>query len=187
MNLDYIFPYIILKEELAENTLSSIKKQVESKFSNINELLNGNEWEDNIHSTFKNCKCIITKLNLTLVEDIINPLVDSFYKTLNLKQTTSPVLVSSWINISQPNGFQDLHIHGHNYISGVLYLDAPENSGNIQFQPPLAENSFKNVKNYTPKNGQILIFHGQTPHRVLYNKTNMNRISLSFNYKYDMV
>jgi len=46
---------------------------------------------------------------------------------------------ASWLNVhDKPGGYNTLHHHGGNLISGVLYLSVPEGSGAISFRDPRA-------------------------------------------------
>jgi uncharacterized protein (TIGR02466 family) len=187
MKIEHLFPTIILEDKIPEEKFNFFKKIIELKFNDINSFLVSNTWEDNVITTYEKCTCIISTLNLQDIQNYIDPLVLEFKKAYNI---TSDILQlkQSWINITPPKGFQDLHIHNFavpRTISGVLYLDIPENSGEIQFHPSLSyEQDYKGTYNYKPESGLILIFHGHQPHRVLFNKSNKNRISLSFNYFY---
>jgi uncharacterized protein (TIGR02466 family) len=185
MKFDYLFSQIILQEQISRGVLFNIKKEIEVNFDEINKLLVGNVWRDNIYTTSKYCKCIISHFNWVSIKNVIDPLIKNY-----LSETKIPYqdfnLLHSWINIATPGGFQELHIHGQNIISGCLYLNTSDNCGEIEFQPHIYETTHKANIAYTPSNGEILIFHGMTPHRVIYNKSEKNRISLSFNYSYTL-
>ena len=183
MKFDYLFPQIILQDQINSKTLYNIKNEIEINFDEINKLLVKNVWRDNIHTTSRNCKCIITKFNLNSIKDIIDPLIKKYLSETKIPYTELKML-DSWFNIATPGGFQELHIHGQNIISGCLYLDTCYNCGEIEFQPHIYETTHKANIAYEPTDGKILIFHGMTPHRVIYNKSDKNRISLSFNYSY---
>ena len=183
MKFHYLFPQVILQEQISSDTLFNIKKEIEFNFDEINKLLVGNGWRDNIHTTSKYCKCIISHFNWISIKDIIDPLIKNY-----LSETEIPFqdlkISNSWINISTPGGFQELHIHGQNIISGCFYLNTSNNCGEIEFTPHIYETIHKPNIAHTPLNGEILVFHGMIPHRVIYNKSKENRVSLSFNYTY---
>jgi len=183
MKFDYLFPQIILQEQISDNTLYNIKKEIEINFNEIKKLLVGNVWRDNIHTTSQKCKCIISQFNLDIIKTTIDPLIKSYLVESKIPYQELKIL-DSWINISTPGGFQELHIHGQNIISGCLYVDTGDGCGEIEFQPHIYETTHKANIAYTPTDGKILVFHGMTPHRVIYNKSDKNRISLSFNYSY---
>ena len=179
MKINYLFPDTILIEQVNEQDFKAIGEEIEYNFEIINRLLNCGTWNDKIHTTYEKCICIITELNLNKLKSILNPLIYNYAKTLNIKSINSEniTLKRSWISIATPGGFQDLHVHNHNVISGCIYLNILPDSGNIEFQPPTYQ-LYKGASVYKPKNGMILIFHGLMPHRTFYNRSNKNRISL---------
>lgn len=189
MKLEYLFPDVILKEDIGKESLSDIKKEIEYKFKEINTYLSSeleDNWGDRVITSAKKCKCIISTLKFNLLKSVIDPLIQTYINTLEIKYT-KVWLESSWVNIVPQYGFQDLHIHNFNFITGCIYLDVPRNSGDIEFQPAITEIYLKPSIKYKPVAGNVFIFHGLLPHRVLCNNSNQNRISLSFNYQYDMV
>ena len=92
------------------------------------------------------------------------------------------------------------HCHPRSDLSGVLWIKAPKNSGNIVFESPEIFNRYKELDSYsdefrydsnvymtyyfTPKEGNILIFPSNLQHEVKENKSNEDRISYSFNIKF---
>ena len=111
----------------------------------------------------------------------------------------------AWVNISKPGGYLAKHHHPDCNLAGVLWIKAPQNSGDIVFDSPktfdpflqLAKNreidsytdDFKNKFNiysdydFPPTEGRILIFPSYLEHQVRENKSNKDRISVSFNIK----
>ena len=87
-----------------------------------------------------------------------------------------------WVNISSYGHYNTTHTHGSNLnqLSGVLYLQVPENSGRIIFQNPLDINL--NCP-YQPIEGELLIFPQNIPHMVEPNLSKRDRISIAFNYE----
>ena len=97
-----------------------------------------------------------------------------------------------WININGSETSNQIHVHPNSYISGVFYVKAKENQGDICFKNPLEYfNEFMYMKNnfldsnvhYKPKTGMLLLFPSSLPHFVLPNRTNIDRISIAFNTK----
>ena len=102
------------------------------------------------------------------------------------------VINNLWINI---NGYQttnDIHTHPGSYISGVFYVKAEENQGDICFENPLKHINYFIYEDsifldsyvyHKPQTGKLLLFPSSLPHSVLSNETNIDRISISFNTK----
>jgi len=86
-----------------------------------------------------------------------------------------------WINISYYEHFNLIHTHGNDqYImSGVLYLQIPENSGEIGFVNPI-DHCVGNV--ILPRAKELFIFPQNLPHLVNPNQSKKERISIAFNY-----
>ena len=115
--------------------------------------------------------------------------------------------IRAWVNISKPGGYLEKHHHPDCSLAGVLWIKAPQNSGDIVFDSPktfdpflqLAKNreidsytdDFKDKSNihldyyFPPTEGRILIFPSHLDHQVRENKSNEDRISVSFNIKLD--
>ena len=108
--------------------------------------------------------------------------------------------IEGWKNINEPGNFNVPHCHPISDLSGVLWIKAPKNSGNIVFESPEIFNRYKELDSYsdefrydsnvymtyyfTPKEGNILIFPSNLQHEVKENKSNEDRISYSFNIKF---
>ena len=113
----------------------------------------------------------------------------------------------AWININKPGDYNIKHVHPTNNLSGVLWIKAPQNSGDIVFDNPKTfdpflqsarkgeidsyTDDFKDKTNiysdyyFPPDEGRILIFPSHLEHQVRKNKSNEDRISVSFNIKID--
>ena len=111
----------------------------------------------------------------------------------------------AWVNISKPGGYLAKHHHPDCNLAGVLWIKALQNSGNIVFHNPRTFDPFlqsakkKEIDSYTddfknkfniysdydfpPTEGRILIFPSYLEHQVRENKSNKDRISVSFNIK----
>ena len=101
-----------------------------------------------------------------------------------------------WFNINGEGGYHVTHTHPNSMFSGVYYINAPVNSGSINFENPNLDtmqydwrDKFKDIfnevnsENYymTAFTGRLLIFPSWLKHSVSQNLTKENRISLSFN------
>jgi uncharacterized protein (TIGR02466 family) len=103
-------------------------------------------------------------------------------------------LYNIWININPPHSYNHLHNHIGSVLSGVYYIDADENQGNIQFErndggeyhiPSNVEKQtyFTSTRaTYKAKTSAVYIFPSWLKHSVEGNKSNSDRISIAFNY-----
>lgn len=103
-----------------------------------------------------------------------------------------------WYNVNQKYNYNLNHSHVNCILSGVFYVDVPENCGDLVFTRNDSETSMlgfaalkdtqKNIfspdfsVNYsvTPKTGQLIIFPSHLKHHVEQNLSDKERISLSF-------
>jgi uncharacterized protein (TIGR02466 family) len=103
-------------------------------------------------------------------------------------------LYNIWLNINPPGAYNQLHNHAGAMFSGVYYVSATHNQGDILFErndgaeyvlpSPPATPSYYNCGRaaYAAKTNALFIFPGWLKHCVTSNKTNQDRISISFNY-----
>lgn len=100
-----------------------------------------------------------------------------------------------WAHVTKDGHRHAAHIHPNSYLSGILYLQTPEQCGNTIFLDPRAgstmihpdfteENYFNmNAFIHKPKKGTLLIWNSWLPHMVdqASVKDSEHRIVLAFN------
>jgi uncharacterized protein (TIGR02466 family) len=128
----------------------------------------------------------IDKLVETLDKEIFN-----CCKQVGLKPLQ---IYNIWLNINSPGSYNHVHQHAGSVLSGIYYIDANVQQGNIFFQRndnadyhlPIdveKETYFTCSKaNYASKTGGLYIFPSWLPHGVEGNQSKADRISLAFNY-----
>ena len=105
--------------------------------------------------------------------------------------------VTYWIMINSPNTYNCSHTHPNSHLSGVFWINAPKNSGDLKFINPsnfeayvelrCYVNQFQLDTNvyesyiYTPTAGKMVSFPSHVIHEVLDNKSNQDRIAVSYN------
>ena len=99
-----------------------------------------------------------------------------------------------WLNINPPGSYNHLHNHVGSVLSGVYYVDATSEQGNIQFErndggeyhipEDVAQATYytSTRATYAAKTGALYIFPGWLKHSVQANTSSTDRISISFNY-----
>ena len=130
------------------------------------------------------------------------PAIDRLVKLLNDEMNTCANQVGMrhleiqnlWININPPNSYNHLHNHVGSVLSGVYYVDATSEQGNIQFErndnaeyhipTKVAKETYytSTRATYAGKTNALYIFPSWLKHSVQGNKSNADRISISFNY-----
>jgi len=96
-----------------------------------------------------------------------------------------------WINENYKYSYNKSHTHPGANLSGVYYLDVPENSGNIFFEDFTKQftnlhscfegEEFQNYMSLKNNTNQLVIFPSNITHGVEASMTDKPRISLSFN------
>ena len=138
-------------------------------------------------------------------QDILSgecPAIDKFVNYLNeevnacAKQVgmKSLSIQNIWVNRNPTGSYNHLHHHIGSVLSGVYYVDASPEQGNIQFErtdgaeyhipEDIAQATYytSTRATYAAKTGALYIFPGWLRHSVQGNTTSTDRISISFNY-----
>ena len=133
---------------------------------------------------------------------VFKPLVDELFKMqMEIYKeellTREPIIGNMWANINPPGGYNRPHIHPNSHFSGVYYIKAPQNSGEIVFNDPrsaahmVMPERVKDIKppshlwrevRVNPLEGRMLMFPSWIWHCVEPNGSNDIRISVSFNF-----
>lgn len=97
-------------------------------------------------------------------------------------------LCAYWINVMPPGAYHRIHTHPNTNLSGVIYLQAPEGSGDLYIPSPYdngIDTIIKTVPDYVlkPEVRQVYLFPSSLPHSVSRNESDEDRVSISFNLK----
>jgi len=109
---------------------------------------------------------------------------------------SEPYLGNMWANINPPGGMNRAHMHPNALWSGVYYVKAPKNSGHLKINDPRSVAAMSRPRqkpgkapsrlwretHYEPIAGRLIMFPAWLDHCVDPNKSNENRISVSFNF-----
>ena len=130
------------------------------------------------------------------IKDFLEMAVNKFVSDIyHPKNDISFYITQSWLNVTKKNMFHHRHSHPNSYVSGVLYLSCIDDD-RIEFYkfPPAntikqilevadGENTIRNSNLvwYKVKYLDIVLFPSFLTHAVPTNKTDKERISLSFN------
>ena len=132
-----------------------------------------------------------------LCTEIFN-LADEAFSHLGVQKHIIPEITGMWGCINQPGSHNKLHNHPYNFLSGVYYLQTPEDSGRIIFHepkpqaeilsPPRIANQSIHVAhrvNFEPKKNTLLLFPSWLCHEVEENNSQEERIIISFNIHFN--
>ena len=143
------------------------------------------------HSTTDMHKIPVFK---TLVDELFKMQMEIYKEELLSRE---PIIGNMWANINPPGGYNRPHIHPNSHFSGVYYIKAPQNSGEIVFNDPrsaahmVMPERVKDIKppshlwrevRVNPLEGRMLMFPSWLWHCVEPNESNDIRISVSFNF-----
>ena len=108
------------------------------------------------------------------------------------------VLEDIWINILPEGGLHTSHLHPHSVISGTTYVSLPDGAGALKLEDPRSarmmaaparkpdapreQQSFIYMK---PEIGEVFLWESWLRHEVPMNMAEDERISVSFNYKWE--
>ena len=154
----------------------------------------GNEYThsediDNANSLSKN----LYVLNDKRFKFLKDKIMEEFYKFSRgeMKYPNKFEITTSWFTKTTKNQSGFFHNHNNCMISGILYLQTNENSGNIVFEN-FSNKRYKlevddyNVYNSTewkigPVDGLLVMFPSEVHHMLQENKSDITRYSLAFN------
>ena len=133
------------------------------------------------------------------IYDYINECMEIILFENNYKQNLGVLFSHGWVNINRKGDFNREHVHPDCHWSGVYYVKTPANCGELRFHNPIAASSMvscghllnlssSNVNSFYFNStsldlyeGSILIFPSWLFHSVDPNRSDYNRISISFN------
>lgn len=110
----------------------------------------------------------------------------------------SLVLEDIWINILPEGGTHSSHIHPHSVISGTTYVAMPEGASALKLEDPrlammmaaptrkkTCREELRSFVYLAPEVGDVALWESWLRHEVPLNMAEDNRVSVSFNYKWD--
>ncbi|ANT60550.1 MULTISPECIES: 2OG-Fe(II) oxygenase family protein [Roseobacteraceae] len=108
------------------------------------------------------------------------------------------VLEDLWINILPEGGTHSSHIHPHSVISGTTYVSMPDGASALKLEDPRlpmmmaaptrrkgCREELKSFIYEAPAVGDVLLWESWLRHEVPMNMSEDERISVSFNYKWE--
>ena len=124
----------------------------------------------------------------------INSYIEDVFSKLGWEHDKTKVKCTSMLAIINKKGnFNIEHTHPNNYLSAAYYVKAPDNCGNFKATNPnilsrhiraktkQANELNSNSASIKINEGDLLIFPAYLPHSVEENKSNEDRVIVSFN------
>ena len=182
-----LFPTLIFEKVITDPVLSSLQEQLNialsnEKFFKITELeypglgnFSGTGGAISLDNNF------IEDNNLNILKNVITETALEYFK--EVKTPNKIILKNSWVTKFLPGDTAQVHDHRPDVISGVYYIKATGNEGNLKLINPLTYNNFVGDLDFEiiPITGKLVLFPGWLKHQVLQNNSTNERISLAFN------
>ena len=140
-------------------------------------------------------------LNLSKDNDLLRNFLIECLSDIPFIEKQTSLQFDAWVNINKKGNHNIRHIHPTSNLSGVLWIKCPEKCGEIVFTSPYEFVGFKELESYSdkfkkennayisyrinPKEGYMILFPSHLAHRVNENKSDEDRISISFNIRFD--
>ena len=111
----------------------------------------------------------------SLIDEAVS-LAENIVHTQNLR-------AGIWFNYMPPGASTTLHTHDDDdeLLSGVYYVNVPENSGNLIIYNNTKDNEQEKIE-ITPVAGDFIFFKPDVRHEVSKNNSNEHRLSIAFNF-----
>lgn len=188
MNLDYYFPTPIwwCDLQIDNDYLLNYCYSLREKDPEGRKISNKGGWQSQ-----EICGDDISELADAAINASARSIADYGYN----QQKTGLFFGNSWININNRGDTNQIHLHHGSFLSGVYYVKANEDSGDIyffrNFDQYFITNGMAEVVNHTPlsagvvhyppKTGRLIVFPSNLLHSVNENVDDEDRISIAFN------
>lgn len=187
MGSQQIFPTKIWGFEYDKDDLSNYKKLLYEMRDNHKLGKNGevaafytkNSWQSPELTQYKEFQPLFQHIGNSILEIVKKDWDERQHQVSQVK------FKEAWGNINSDNSKIDEHLHIGSDYSGVIYLDASPNSGNINFRDPRIhyEMIFQtNDFSISPDTGRCVVFPAWLRHSVDMNTTGKDRVGIAFNF-----
>ena len=194
--IDALFPTAVLDATITDHVfLMNIEKEVyrlKEEYPEGESISNYGGWQSPRNVWWDGRSPILEELGNVLMKHVR----EYYWETQKNFVAKDLKLQSIWANVSNRHSYNMLHVHPGSQVSGVLYIKAPERSGDIVFVNPLSLSSKMaaldgNTEESTPYNtdrwfiqptrGRLILFPSYLGHEVAANETDEDRMSIAFN------
>jgi uncharacterized protein (TIGR02466 family) len=183
-----LFPTLVWKLQLAnalqESIANGLKAVLGEQRGRNASLLPGESWQS-----------IQTLHEQERLGELVSCIHAATRRVLNFLKTghANFEITGCWANILAPGAGHTIHHHPNNYLSGVYYVATCRGADTINFhdprtqtgiiRPPVTELTSGNTDLVVVRvqNGTLLLFPSYLPHSVTANRSDKERISVSFN------
>ena len=190
IKVDSIFPLPVMIVNLGSVLNGEMANEIEFLDNKAN---NPSHTESNGSNAISKDYIVLNGLKL---KDVIQEYVDH-YSTQILGEAPKLGITGSWLNLNKPGDSHHTHYHPNSKVSGCLYMNVDDNSGDfLIYRPQYMEEAVRdsmvngNIFNwsymiYKPKKYDLYLFPSKLYHSVTENKSTINRTSVAFNTFYN--
>jgi uncharacterized protein (TIGR02466 family) len=186
----------------AANPLKKLNRELLEeclKFSEIDD--EGQLWsQKNYHSGYTSYGSISHLHQISTTFEILKKELDrhvkKYLQVLEMDVAAKQIQMSScWINVMPKGALHSMHMHPLSVLSGTYYVQTPKNCSSLKFEdprmagfmasPPRKPNASESNQRFIemkPEAGHLVLFESWLRHEVPVNKSETERVSISFNY-----
>jgi uncharacterized protein (TIGR02466 family) len=125
------------------------------------------------------------------VVEFVEAAAREYWKECNYYSEMEPYVFQLWANVTPPGGWIHSHLHGSMPFTGVVYIDASPEQGNIVIENPMdmvlmtqpigPDVTYPMGHEVEVHSGDLVMFPGYIKHSVKPNTTDRPRLILGFN------
>ena len=150
-------------------------------------------WSCHVYTTIRSDLNLFERPVFKKLGGLIMTEAAAFASSYGLDFERYPLRINEcWVNVYGQGDAQDVHLHRNSVISGIYYVAAPSNCGELLFHspmsevmldPPITHGNIFNVliRNVVPSTGTMVLFRSWLRHSVKPTKGKEERISVAFN------
>jgi uncharacterized protein (TIGR02466 family) len=195
MTAAFWFATPIYSGDLSPDELALVSDELDSALGAAADSFHAVGRESGLLSTFRHegSNNFIAEYRLQHLARQILKHAEQFCRDLGIDRYESMKIEKSWVSIIAPAGFQFAHSHSPSMVSGIYYHRTSSTGGSVIFESPNVYFNIYDFPNngnqcrkdveYTPQVGRLLLFPSWLTHFVDVNRTQDERVSLSFDLK----
>ena len=137
--------------------------------------------------------------NSPLLKKFINTIktpLESYISSYQLADSYEATISAVWFNINSKHHYNTTHVHPGCQFTGSYYIQVAKNGGKLIVEHPLLSHQMEkfykskftiynqytsNTYSHDSRTGDLVFFPAWLPHHVEANRSNKDRISISFN------
>jgi len=148
-------------------------------------------WNCHVWSTYAYDKRLYKRKEFQEISKAISVYVRSYLDRRKWKRQDKIIMTELWVNYQDKYQFQEYHDHKERVLSGIFYLEVPENAPGLIIQNPQKANfddlfffqeEVRDVNEINVETGDLIMFPSWLDHGVNANMTDKPRINIAFNF-----